>query len=161
MASSVNHSKKAQVPGSALSWECTRPGAERSPKSRLVGTGRSDAQESSTLDPFAQFAPRRRSEELLSQERPKGKCKTQNEEFKMQEPKEEWQVIERGGHRGHAEWRKQIGQACRNKNGGEKRVAARSAGFSKGLRPARGSSNRFNLATLGSVRAGVTCRIQL
>src|SRR5947209_11992633 len=64
--SSVNHSKKTQVPGSALSWECTRTGAERSTKSRIVGTGRSHAQESSTLDPFAQFAPRRRSEELLS-----------------------------------------------------------------------------------------------
>src|SRR2546425_4533230 len=85
--SSVNHSKKTQVPGSALSWECTRTGAERSTKSRIVGTGRSHAQESSTLDPFAQFAPRRRSEELLSQERPKGKCKTQNQEFQMQELK--------------------------------------------------------------------------
>src|SRR3989441_5414599 len=159
--SSVNHSKKTQVPGSALSWECTRTGAERSTKSRIVGTGRSHAQESSTLDPFAQFAPRRRSEELLSQERPKGKCKTQNQEFKMQEPEEEWQVIERGVHRGHAEWRNQIGQACRNKNGGDKGVAACSARFSKRLRPAGVSSNGFSRATWVAVRAGATCGINL
>src|SRR2546428_13457336 len=69
--------------------------------------------------------------------------------------------MERGFHRGPAEWKNELGQAGTNKNGGEKGVAARSAGFSKRLRPAGVSSNGFSRATWVAVRAGATCGINL